>query len=84
VTGHTGPAAEPLDEAPATMERWREDSDRANAPEQRVVSLVHVGHPPAAAQFPELTEPTSTAVEPTTERLYLESGTQDSATCHDV
>jgi hypothetical protein len=67
VGGHTGPAAEPLDEAPDATERWREDLDRDNAPEQMVVSLVHVGDPPAAHQFPELTEPSRTAVGPTTE-----------------
>jgi hypothetical protein len=31
------------------------------------VSLVHVGHPPTANLFPELTEPSRTAVGPTTE-----------------
>jgi hypothetical protein len=67
VGGHTGPATEPLDEAPDATERWREGLDRDNAPEQMVVSLVHVGDPPAADQFPELTEPSRTAVGPTTE-----------------
>jgi hypothetical protein len=64
--GRTGPAAEPLDEAPVAIERWRGDLDRDNPPEQTVASVVHVGHPPAADQFPQLTEPTRTAVEPTT------------------
>jgi hypothetical protein len=62
-----GPAAEPLDEASDAIERWREELDRDNAPEQTVVSLVHVGDPPAADRFPELTEPSRTAVGPTTE-----------------
>jgi hypothetical protein len=63
-----GPAAEPLDEASDAIERWREELDRDNAPEQTVVGLVRVGDSPAAAdQFPELTEPSRTAVGPTTE-----------------
>jgi hypothetical protein len=65
--GRTGLAAEPLDEASVAIERWREELDGDSAPEQTVVSLVHVDHPPAADQFPELTEPSRTAVGPTTE-----------------
>jgi hypothetical protein len=49
------------------IDRWRERLDRDNAPVQAVVGLVRVGHPPAADQFPQLTEPSGTAVEPTTE-----------------
>ena len=52
VGGHTGRAADPLDEAPVAIERWREDLDRGNAPDQTAVGLVHVGHPAAADQFP--------------------------------
>lgn len=65
--GRTGPATEPLDEAPGTIERRREDLDRDNAPDQTVVRLVHVGNPHAANHFPALTEPSRTAVGPTTE-----------------
>ena len=65
--GRTGLAAEPLDEAADAIERWCEELDRDNAPEQTVVSLVHVGYPPTANLFPELTEPSRTAVGPTTE-----------------
>jgi hypothetical protein len=51
--GRTGLAAEPLDEASVAIERWREDLDGDSAPEQTVVSLVHVGHPPTADLFPQ-------------------------------
>lgn len=51
-SGRTVPAAEPLDEAPVAIERRREDLDRDNAPDQTVVSLVHVGHPPAGGPAP--------------------------------
>jgi hypothetical protein len=67
VGGRTGPATEPLDEASDAIERWREELERDNAPEQTVVGLIHVGDPPAADQFPERTEPSRTAVGPTTE-----------------
>ncbi|MGH9261521.1 MAG: hypothetical protein ACRD08_16780 [Acidimicrobiales bacterium] len=62
--GRTGPAAEPLDEAWDAIERWREDLDRDNAPEQTAVGLVHASHPLAADHFPE---PSRRAVGPTTE-----------------
>ena len=67
VGGRTGPAAEPLDEASDAIERRREVLDRGTAPEQTGVSLMHVGHRLAADQSPELTEPSRTAVRPTTE-----------------
>ena len=67
VGGRTGHAGEPLDEALDAIDRWRERLDRDNAPVQAVVGLVRVGHPPAADQFPQLTEPSGTAVGPTTD-----------------
>jgi hypothetical protein len=67
VGGRTDPAAKPHDEASDAIERWREDLDRDNAPEQTVVGLVHIRDPPAADKFPELIEPSRTAVAPTTE-----------------
>ena len=69
VGGRTGRAAEPLDEASDAIERWR-DVDRDDPPDQTVVGLVNIGHRPAADRFPELTEPSKTAVRPTTEGLY--------------
>ena len=67
--------AEPLDEAAGATERAHEDVDRDSSPEQAiVVRLVGVDHPPAAAQFSGLTEPTRTAVGPTTERHYPSQG----------
>jgi hypothetical protein len=74
VGGHTGPRRNRSTKPPGAIQRRREDLDRDNAPKQTVVSLVHLGHPPAADQFPQLTEPTRTAVEPTTKRLYPGSG----------
>ena len=67
VGGRTGPAAETLDEASDAIEGGREDRDRDDAPEQTVVGLAHAGDPPAADQFPELNEPSRTAVGPTTQ-----------------
>ena len=72
--GRTGLAAEPLDEASVAIERWREDLGRDSAPEQTVVSLVHVGHPPTADLFPERRGPSRTAVVPATMRPYPGSG----------
>jgi hypothetical protein len=51
------PAAEPLGEASDLIERWRDDIDRDDAPEQTVVGLVPAGHLPAADWLPHLTEP---------------------------
>ena len=67
VGDHTGPVAEPIDEGSDAIERCREVLDRGNTPEQTGVSLPHVGHRPAANQSPELTEPSRTAVRPTTD-----------------
>jgi hypothetical protein len=45
VGGRTGPAAEPLNEAPVAIERWREDLDRDMRPSTDGRGLVHVSHP---------------------------------------
>ena len=44
VGGRTSPA-EPLDEAPVAIERWREDVDRDMRPSTDGRGLVHVSHP---------------------------------------
>src|SRR4029450_1135294 len=45
VCARPGPAAEPLDDAPAAIERWREDVDRDMRPSTDGRGLVHVSHP---------------------------------------
>jgi hypothetical protein len=74
VDGRTSPRRHRSTKPPVAIERGRENFDRDNAPEQTVVSVVHVRHPPEADQFPELTEPTRTALEPTTKQSYPGSG----------
>jgi len=64
VGGRTGPAAEPLDEAPVAIERWREDVDRDMRPS--VVGSYTSAILPRLTSSPELTEPSRTAVGPTT------------------
>jgi hypothetical protein len=65
--GRTGLAAEPLDEASLPIKGWCQDLDRDKPPEQTVLTLTHVGHPPAADPFPKLIGPARTAVVPTAE-----------------
>jgi hypothetical protein len=68
VDGRTGPRQHRSTKPPVAIERGRENVDCDNAPEQTVVSVEHVRHAPKADQFPKLTEPTRTAVKPTTKR----------------
>jgi len=66
VGGRTGPAAEPLDEAPLAIERWREDVIGTCARAQTVVGSYTSAILPRLTSSPELTEPSRTAVGPTT------------------